>query len=156
MRWLFLVLAVALAGCYETNHEVIPPSAGIRAPVESPITWDEGGETHFSYVPATKDYRFREEDGRTGSVRAIHIRDDIYLTQVRYDDENVYGLFFFQITPTRLDIVYPVGDIETVATRHGVELEEDFVIVDYILHGPPQNIYAFLSDHAQFRFETDE
>lgn len=154
MRWLFLAITLVLAGCYETNQSVIPGSRGIRVPIESPISWDEGGQTTFSYVAATQDYRFRDDNGATGSARAIHIRDDIYLLQVRYDDEAVYGLFFFQITSTRIDLVGPVGDVVALAARHGVELEEDFLDVEYIIYGPPQNVLAFLEDHARFDFEV--
>ena len=156
MKWFVLSILLAVAGCYEVEQEVIPVSQGIRAPIESPITWDDGGETSFSYVETTRDYRFRDRDDETGSARAIHIRDDIYLLQVRYDNESVYGLFFFQVTPTRIDLVLPVGDVESLAVRHNVDMEEDYIYVEYILSGSSENILSFLRAHAQFEFQIDD
>jgi hypothetical protein len=155
MKRLVLVLALLLAGCYEVAQEVIPAATGIELPIQSPITWDDGGRTEFTWVETTGDYRFVDKDGETGSARGIHIRDDLYLIQVRYDSEATYGLYFFVITPSRIDMVLPIDTVDDLAARYGVTLSDDDAgEFDYVLGGSPENIIAFLRAHAELEFDV--
>ena len=147
--------ALAVAGCYEVDQEIIPPQLGAPVPyIYDSIDWDEGGATELSPVAFSNDKRFRDvgKDGdvSTGTLRAIHIRDNIYALQTDYDDEPCCYIVFYRIDSESLQGVDPIGDVDALAARHGVTIE--IYDLDY-LDGTPDAILAFIRAHAELGFE---
>lgn len=153
---LALIFALAVAGCYEVSGEIIPAQLGVPVPyVYDSVEWDEGGTTELSPVAYSNDKRFRDvgKDGdvSTGTLRALHIRDDIYAIQADYDDEPCCSIVFYRIDSGSVQGVDPVGDVFTLARRHGVTLEFDEVS-DYLV-GDADAVLAFIRAHAELGFE---
>ncbi|MBM3504264.1 MAG: hypothetical protein FJX65_10360 [Alphaproteobacteria bacterium] len=162
-----IVAAIAMllvSACYEVGREVIPASAGVQIPEAiSPITWNNGGSVQFSFVPATRDYRFSERsaDGsvHNGSVRAMPVRDNIYALQVLYDGSRNYEIYFLQVTATRVEWMSPQGNLVELGRRYAVnftEPENDEQWDMNRLEGNPANLLAFLRAHRELRFEKSD
>lgn len=147
--------ALAVAGCYEVDQEIIPPQLGAPVPyIYDSIDWDEGGTTELSPVAFSNDKRFRDvgKDGdvSTGTPRALHIRDNIYALQTDYDDEPCCYIVFYRIDSESVQGVDPIGDVDALAARHGVTIE--IYDLDY-LDGTPNAILPFIRAHAELRYE---
>ena len=148
--------ALAVAGCYGVDHEIIPAPLGVPVPyIYDSVEWDEGGTTELSPVAYSNDKRFRDvgKDGgvSTGTLRALHIRDDVYAVQADYDDEPCCYIVFYRIGPEDVQGVWPTGDVDALAARHGVTLEFDEVS-DYLV-GEAGTLLAFIRAHAELDFE---
>ncbi|MSO65367.1 MAG: hypothetical protein EXQ85_06160 [Alphaproteobacteria bacterium] len=118
-----LAQGLMLGACYESRQEVIPVSAGETIPMNSPITWGDGARTDFSYVALSRDYRFvhREKSGRTrnGTARTIRIRDTLYAVQLRYDDQALFEIVFFDIANNGIQ---PMEPLDSAAHAAGAPL----------------------------------
>ena len=157
-----LVAAAILtaAGCYDTDVEVIDASSAV-AVYNLPGSYipDAGGSLTISSVPHSNDYRFREvsKDNKvsTGYIRMVPLKGDIYIVQVKYDDEGGYILVFYQFTSDRhYKQMFPDVDdskLYQLAEQHGVMLDLDFMYLD----GTRSNIMAFLRAHASLPFSSD-
>ena len=147
--------ALAVAGCYEVDQEIIPPQLG--APV--PFIYDSSIGTKAAPPssapsPSATTKRFRDvgKDGdvSTGTPRALHIRDNIYALQTDYDDEPCCYIVFYRIDSESVQGVDPIGDVDALAARHGVTIE--IYDLDY-LDGTPNAILPFIRAHAELRYE---
>lgn len=163
---LVLVAAVILtaAGCYETDFEVVDAFSAVAVNgLAGSYTPDAGGSLTISAVPDSNDYRFREvsKDNQvsTGYIRMVPLKGDIYIVQVKYDDEEGYILVFYQFTidstGAHYKLMFPDVDdsrLEQLAKQHGVTLDLDFMYLD----GTRSNIMAFLRAHASLPFTYSE
>lgn len=161
----FIVLAgfVFLAGgCYEVNQEIITATDAQKVyNIVGTYTGDNPDQsTSIWEVPGTNDYRF-EEKGKSstsgGYLRAIHLRDNIYLVQAKYDDGYIYVLFFeFVVTSSRVryDPVVPTSDVSGLASQYNVKINFD-EFGDY-LEGDRRDILGFLLAHKNLEFSRVE
>jgi hypothetical protein len=159
---LVFVLAGMLSGCYELPGEVVPADQGEALPyVYNYAVMDDGGRMDFTKSTSNNDYRFQwtQKDGtkKTGTFRAIRIKDDIYAFQARYDDDSDYNVVFYRVDPNRFDPVDPVpgSDFKGLASQYSVTLEYDDMADDnnsWDAKGSPSAILAFLRAHKQFDF----
>ena len=157
----FTTALILLSGCYNIEREVIPASLGIKTPFAyDSLIFDQGGTADLSHDPYNNDYRFRTvfDDGKeidTGTFRAMHIRDDIYVLQVKYDDEPDYYLVFYKITSERVDPMEPddYSAVDALAEKHNVTVDYDYTT---FIGGNAENILAFLKDHRQLSFKPAE
>lgn len=149
------------AGCYETDFEVIDASSAVAVyGLPGSYTPDAGGSLTISAVPDSNDYRFREvsKDNKvsTGYIRMVPLKGDIYIVQVKYDDEKGYILAFYQFTSDRhYELLIPDVDdsrLNQLAAQHNVTLDLDFMSLD----GSRNNIMAFLRAHASLPFTYGE
>ena len=162
-RLLVLVAAAGLAGaCYEIEHEVILASDAVSV-YGLPGTYTSRGEstetTEISAVPNSNDYRFVEtgtDSTSSGYLRAIPLRGDIYAVQIKFDDEAVYYIMFYEFTfdssGANFVSLWVDDPVEDLALQHGVTLE--FYDVDY-LTGSRQDILNFIRAHADLSFSED-
>jgi hypothetical protein len=166
-----LVAAAILtaAGCYETDFEIIDASSAVAVNgVSGTYTKQAGGTMTISAVPHSNDYRFREvskdNKGSTGYLRMVPLQGDIYIVQVKYDNEPVYYLVFYKFTydssGARYWEMYPdVSDekLNQLAQQHGVAIDWDTSeLFIPILNGSRSNIMAFLRAHAGLPFAYSE
>jgi len=159
---LILLLVALLGGCYEIKQEVIPADQGVAVPYQyNYAQMDEGGRMDFTKSTFNNDYRFQwaRKDGsqKTGTFRAIWIKDDVYAFQARYDDEEEYSVVFYRVNANRFDPVDPAQgtDLKGLAGRYGVTLELDDMADDnnsWIVTGAPSDVLAFLRAHKDVEF----
>ncbi len=152
----FLVLAVlvsVIGGCYAVEQEVILASdAEDVYGLPGNYTWsgDDAGKTTISAVPDSNDYRFRtvsDDDVESGYLRAINLRGDIYVIQVKYDDDPDYYIAFYEFSYgdfTALDIDESTVDL---AHQSKVEIEYDYYYYTDWLVGSRRDILNFLLAH---------
>ena len=150
------VFAPAVADCYEVAQEIIPAKLGVPVHyVYDSVDWDEGGTTYLSPVAYSNDKIFRavnKDVGEpTGTLRALHICEDVYALQADYDDEPCCYIVFYRIGSDQVHSVWPTGDVDTLAARHGVTVEFDEISDD--LAGEADNVLAFIRAHAELGFE---
>jgi hypothetical protein len=160
-----LVAAVILivAGCYETDFEVIDAFSAVAVyGVTGTYNVESGGTMTISAVPHSNDYRFQEvsKDNKvsTGYIRMVPLKGDIYIVQAKYDNEDVYYLAFYRFTidssGSHYQPMYPDVDdsrLYQLAEQHDVMLDLDFIYLD----GSRSNIMAFLRAHANLPFSSD-
>jgi hypothetical protein len=166
-RWyskgiLLAVMILSIAGCYETDVEVISASAAVAVNgVPGDYTYDDGRKLTVSAVPLSNDYRFREVSKKnkayTGYLRLVPLRSDIYIIQAKYDNETVYYIDFYQFNAsTRRFQPMEAGTSEKslnqLAQKYNVKINWDEL--DFVPHltGTGSNILAFLKEHANFSF----
>ena len=150
-----------LVGCYNIDKEVIPASLGIKTPyAHDNIVFNKGGTADLSHDPYNNDYRFRTvfDEGKdigTGTFRAMHIRDDIYVLQVKYDDERDYYAVFYKITADRVEPMDPedYSAVDSLAKKHNVTIDYDYATY---VSGNAEDLLAFLKDHRQLSFVPAE
>ena len=149
------------AGCYETDFEVVDASSAVAVHgLPGSYIPDAGGSLTISAVPHSNDYRFREvsKDNKvsTGYIRMVPLKGDIYIVQVKYDDEEGYILVFYQFTSDRhYKQMFPDVDdsrLYQLAEQHGVMLDLDFMYLD----GSRSNIMAFLRAHVDLPFSSGQ
>src|SRR4030042_2792786 len=166
--WLILLAAAILtvAGCYETDVEVINASSA-AAVYGLPGTYNKesGGTMTISAVPDSNDYRFRdvskEGTASTGYIRAVPLRDNLYIVQVKYDNDAIYYLLFYQFTYDssgahyrELEAKAEEKRLDQIAQQYSVKIDWDsFDFVPY-LSGSSSNILAFLRAHASLSFSS--
>lgn len=149
-------LVLLLAGCYEVDKEVI--TAGMAEYVyDLPGTYydDNKTRTEISAVSYSKDYRFQQynedKQGDSGYLRAVRLRDDIYILQAKFDDDTYYYLTFYEFRnkhymPMWPDVTYQ--EIERLAGQYGIKMDfDDYMMVD-MLTGDAVSIMNFLRAHA--------
>jgi hypothetical protein len=117
---------VSLSGCWTAKDEVFSAREGERLPgtvylEQKGATDDIGKPMRLSLVDNSNDYAFSVEGlgppgcaGNTGTFRAIHIRNDIYILQILCKEG--YNLQFYSIASGRY---HTVGPAETAEERNG-------------------------------------
>ncbi len=158
-----------ITACYETDQEVIHIDQG--AAVDGLVgDYSHDGSTMTTEITAvaySNDYRYRrvDEDGSvtTGLLRAMPLKDTIYLVQIFNDGATTYTLTFYDFrvgsdgskTFERMIYQAPDAAIHALAEQHGVEITED-EFVDFWLSGNSENMMSFLLAHRDFPFVSDE
>jgi len=152
----FLVVCLMLAaGCYEVDQEVILASEAIAIP-GLPGTYEDRDDptksTVVSNVPDSNDYRFKSGSD-SGYLRAVPLRDDIYIVQVKYDDDRVYYLLFCRYAAGPgggfqfLEVAASPEQIDVLAREHGVQIDTDAVMMVDTVDGPRDAILSFMRAH---------
>ena len=159
LRAVLLLLAViGLAGCYQTGQAVITRENSARIPgLAGQVRTGEKLVSVFRHDPVAKDYHWQTiKQGRvakSGRLRALSIRDDVWLLQFREAKSRpVYMLVFYRFSPAerRLQVLLPdrkVGQLKTMAGRFGVMMDEN-----HRLSGRRQDILRFLMAHGSLPF----
>jgi uncharacterized membrane protein len=163
----FVLLAtvlVILAGCYETDFEVIDASSAVAVyGVAGTYNVEGGGTMTISAVPHSNDYRFREvsKDNKisTGYLRLVPLKGSIYIVQAKYDDDSFYYFDFYEFTVDSSGSHYrPMNaeidetGLDQLAQQNGVTI--DWYSIDFVpyLEGSRANIMAFLRAHTTLPF----
>ena len=152
-----------LTGCYEVDKEVITAADAVSiSGLEG--TYTSSTETMtISAVPHSHDYRFRsvtEKNVYRGYLRAMHLRDNIYLVQARYDGDSSYTLCFYRFTiDSKGDKRYRELQVDVsferllqLAKTHGIDLGMNEFAED-TLSGDREKILSFLLAHKAFSFQ---
>jgi len=161
---LLIAVVLAIAGCYETDFEVIDASSAVSV-YGLPGTYNKegGGTMTISTVPLSNDYRFqdvgKDNKASTGYLRAVPLQGNIYLVQARYDDDPVYYLGFYQFIYDSSGAHYKPMEptvaeksLDQLAKQYGVTIDwESYDFVPF-LNGSGSNIMAFLRAHASLPF----
>lgn len=155
---LFLLSLVPLiGGCYQTDSEIIRASDAISLPaLAGTYTHPQSGTTTISTVPLSRDYRFRRVSKKntvsTGYLRAVRLRGDIYIVQVKFDNEPGYLLTFFRFTANStgkefigMEANVPWERLEQLAKGHRAVLIDDGFGLS--LKGKRGDIMSFLLAH---------
>ncbi|HEV2288311.1 MAG TPA: hypothetical protein VGR81_05090 [Candidatus Acidoferrales bacterium] len=168
--------AALLAGCenYKARQEMISRGAADVMPyADSDVTLPDGTKMHLTRVAGSNDYTFTaHSDSKTpwndcdtndngtgsGTLRFMHLRDDIYAIQQKCDSENIWTISFFRIQQHDFkELDFTDKDIDKqldLAKQHNVRIDvADGDIVSSILSGSENDITAFLRDHKQMTFE---
>ena len=160
--WMGVVLLLSLvflAGCYETDQEIILMSDAKEVPGLLGEYHNDPGTifTQVTLVPGTCDYHYiqRNQKGETtstGTLRAIHLRGDIYLFQEHDSGQSEWTLFFAQFTIgrdfTKLEVA---EEVTALAQRMGVSVSRGDSI-----KGDRRKILAFLLAHKDVRLVDEE
>jgi hypothetical protein len=156
----WLVAAVALTACYESDREIIPVELGEALPYEHDLVGWAGDEeaTHFVRGAAGQDMRFehhREYEVNTGVLRAFRLKGDIFAVQVHEDDASYYSVLFYRVTPDTVARVEPVSAdaVKALAARSGVTLTNTGFGYQK-LAGEPAAKLAFVRGHARLDFRV--
>ena len=161
---LMVAIFLTVAGCYETDIEVIDVSSAVAVyGVTGTYNVESGGTMTISAVPHSNDYRFQEvsKDNKvsTGYLRLVPLQGDIYIVQAKYDNEDIYYLAFYRFTIDSSGSHYKpltadVDDerIDQLAQQNGITIDWDtFDLVPY-LEGGRAHIMSFLRAHAGLPF----
>ena len=160
---LLSIACLLLLGCYGTEQEIILANEAV-AISNLPGTYQNGvkspgGNVLVQAVQGTNDYRFEEtfEDGGTdsGYIRFIPLTGNIYIGQIKFDNDPWYYIQFFRINNGSYKELFLTSadydNIATLASSYNVELSPD-VDVD-ALKGDRADILAFLRAHANLSLE---
>lgn len=161
-----LVLALAIgmlvAGCYETDEEIITIERAVAIPgLAGEYGGGDGGGgiTTITSVPNSNEYRFAEtsdEGGTTaGTLRVIPILGGTYLVQARYDGEDTHHLLFYEFNAQsgrNMELLAPDEPVGHLAAQYGVTIEVSEDGAD-ILRGSRSAILDFLLAHRSIRFD---
>jgi hypothetical protein len=163
-----LTAIIIVAGCYETDIEIISASSAVSVyGAPGTYTREKGGTMTISAVPLSNDYRFREvsknNKASTGYLRAVPLQGNIYIVQAKCDNDPVYYLGFYQFTydssgshykpmePTALE-----QTLDQLAKQYGVTIDWDTLDFVPYLKGSSANIMAFLRAHASLSFAPSQ
>lgn len=156
---LLIIHFLFLSGCYFADHEVISASMAIKTPYShNEVVSEKVGILKLDTVTDNNDYRYlmKYHDGssETGTIRALHLRDNIYILQVKGDEEPDYEIGFFEITRDQYKEVLPVEyeEIDTIAYNNKVTIYSDAYTDS--LEGEPEGLLAFLLAHKNLAFEN--
>lgn len=162
---LLALSAVFVAGCYyESEKEIIRvgDAAGLEF-LSGGYKYDAGGgRLTITAVPGINDYRYEHVPtsgaASRGYVRLMSLGDDIYVAQIKPDDDDEYYFRFYRITSDRRFVpMEPRGAIDELAAGHDVKLvQEDWILSTALLEGSRENVLAFLRAHADLHFEVAE
>jgi hypothetical protein len=161
---LLAAIIVTVAGCYETDFEVIDASSAVAVyGVTGTYNVEGGGTTTISAVPLSNDYRFKDvsKDNKisTGYLRLVPLRGNIYIVQAKYDDDSYYYLDFYEFTVDSsgsqcrpMEPTIEEEELDQLAQQYGVTI--DWYSIDFVpfLEGSRANIMAFLRAHATLPF----
>lgn len=144
------LLALVLAACYEVGEEIVDPGMAEEVPtLPGRYSLGEGAFTVITDQPGSNDYLYQETDSggemSTGSFRAIHLRDDLYLAQVMPDDGGIFAAFFRHPASWSLILLNTTPAVFDLAPRYHVEIDADMAD---ILIGSRRDILAFLTAHT--------
>ncbi len=138
-----------LAACYEVGEEIVDAEMAEEVPtLPGRYSLGEGAFTIISDQPETNDYGYEETDSNgeasTGSLRAVHLRDDLYLAQVMPDDGGIFAAFFQHPESWLMIPLKTTPAVFDLASRFNVEIATDMAD---ILIGSRHDILAFLLAH---------
>ena len=158
---LFFILLVFISGCYEVDQEIIRAKDAL--PVRGLVgiyEVDTQTQVEITSVPYSNDYRFRHikndgsKSGACGYLRAMPLRDDIYIVQIKFDNEDYYYIRFYRFTGARQYVPLSVNEsVDNLAKEYDIEIIIDplFGLPD-ALTGAQGDILAFLLAHKKFPF----
>jgi len=161
-----IVLATVFSACYVTDREIIVASDAVAVDGLAGKFHDKGTELTVTAVPYSNDFRFQSVDKKgnssTGYLRAVPLRDRIYLVQAKYDDQPEYYLVFYEFIRSsqrvefeRLDANASDEELVNLAQQHGVKLIFDEFSFEFgieIDSGTREGIVSFLKSHRFFEF----
>ncbi|MFH0732349.1 MAG: hypothetical protein V2A72_05460 [Candidatus Omnitrophota bacterium] len=151
---LIACLSFFTTGCYDVKDEVISAKEAVAIP-DLPTTYMTYTITP---VPGSNDYRFTNTPGNnappeSGYARAVLLRDNIYIVQVKYDNYANYMVMFLKFindaNGKELRTVFP--EIKAEPSQYNVRLDVGGFF-DMTLVGGRENIMAFLKAHANANF----
>jgi hypothetical protein len=157
-----LILSLGLSalfatGCYEVSQEVILASeaVAVNGLPGSYTKDDQQTRETISAIPFSNDYRFQrfespdEKKPTSGYLRAVPLRDNIYIVQIKNDDEPGYVLDFYRFSLGEgYRHLKPNEDqAKQLARQFGVELLWDDSFGEHQLNGSRENILRFLYAH---------
>ena len=159
---LLVIVVFFLTGCYESEQEIISASDaqaifGLAGTHPNPEDPDE--VMTITAVPNSNDYRVKEvsEEGMSyGYIRAIHLRENIYIFQLKGDDQSSYSIYIVlfknkEFIPLQVD---DFDDVYRLARQYGVKLSDKLDEFDggFTLSGNRINILSFLKAHKNLDF----
>ena len=173
---LFVVgAALLVAGCqdYKARQEMVSKSAADPLPyTDSDATLPDGTKMHLTHVAGSNDYTFTAHSDQTtpwndcdtnhtgngaGSLRFLHLRDDVYAVQEKCDSEDIWTISFFRIQAHDFkELAFTDKDIDKqldLAKAHNVTVDVTDSMTSTILSGSEDNLTAFLRDHKEMTSE---
>ncbi|MDD5195720.1 MAG: hypothetical protein PHQ96_08635 [Candidatus Omnitrophica bacterium] len=152
---LLAFLCLFSSGCYDAKKEVISASEAVKIEGLPKTYWT------YAITPVTNgnDYRFlspaeKNSPAESGYLRAVPLKDNIYIVQVKYDNYQNYILMFFKLISAasgkEIRMAFPDTAIE--ASQYGVSTEVNN-FYGTTLVGNRKNIMAFLRAYAKVNFK---
>ena len=152
---LVIFLSLFITGCYDVKNEVISASEAVRI--------DTLPKTYWTYTITTvansNDYRFsspaeKDTPAESGYLRALPLKDDIYIVQIKSDNYPNYIIMFFKLANgaggKEIRMAFPVASIEP--SQYGVSTQmNNFYGITLV--GSRKNIMAFLKAYAKVNFK---
>ncbi|MFZ0640605.1 MAG: hypothetical protein WA020_01505 [Candidatus Acidiferrales bacterium] len=166
---LLLCGILMIAGCpqYFSQQEVISKSVADKIPyADSVATLDDGTKLHITQAAASNDYQFTGDghpgdvgcsDKDTGTLRFLHLRDDLFAMQEKCDDSKVWTISFYRIHEHDFqEMSLASNDDEFgLAARNNVKLATNDD-ADLNVSGSSRDVLAFLRAHKDFTFQATE
>lgn len=148
-------LSLFAAGCYDVKDEVILAHEAVSIEGLPSKYWT------YTITPIanSRDYRFaspaeKDAPAESGYIRAVPLKDNIYIVQVKYDNYQTYILMFFKlITDARgkeIRMAFPDTAIEPA--QYGVKIKVNNFYGTTLI-GRRKNILAFLKAHEKVSFK---
>ena len=159
---LLVVVVFFLTGCYESEQEIISASdaqavSGLAGTYAKP--GDPNEVITITAVPNSNGYRVKKvsEEGMSYVyIRAIHLRGNIYIFQLKVDDQSSYSIFIVlfknkEFIPLQVD---DFDDVYRLGRQYGVKLSDMLDELDggFTLSGYRTNILSFLKAHKNLDF----
>jgi hypothetical protein len=152
---LIVFLSLFVSGCYDVKYEIISASEAVRI--------DALPKTYWTYtitaVANSNDYRFSspaEKNSPTGSgyIRALPLKDDIYIVQIKADNYPNYVIMFFRLANgtggKEIRLAFPTAAIEP--SQYGVSTHTNN-FYGITLVGSRENIMALLKAYSKVNFK---
>lgn len=157
---MFLFCTV-LTGCYTTDQEVVTASLAESLPYKSDrVSLQADGDIFLTRSSFNHDYAFRQTKPddtsvRTGIIRVIRVKANIFAVQLKYDDDKGYDILFSRISANGFGLMEPKSNkaVAAVAKRYNVHLTSDLK-KGTDLAGDPSNIFKFLKALKDVEFQT--
>lgn len=139
------------AGCTYVKHEVISSSEAVRV---KGLPQDYEGYT-ITAVGGCNDYHFtkpaeKDSPAESGYARAVLLKDNIYIVQIKYDNYPDYIIMLLKFTDDAsgksLDMVFSDTDLDP--SQYGVSLKVNG-FYGATLIGSRKNIMALLKAYAK-------
>lgn len=155
-----VAMALLLSACWLSEVEVITMDMAEEVPgLDGVYEMDDGTNT-VARVPFSNDYRVHsvDFDGAvfTGTFRALHLRSNIYVVQLKFDGDEAYSLLFYRFTggpePAIVQMT-AAAEVDDMAAEHGVTLDVDESGLFGSLAGEPEAILNFLLGHRSVPLE---
>jgi len=157
--FLAALLCLVFTGCYQTNQEVITSSVAEVLPYNAEkVSLQADGDMFIKPSTTGHDYKVRyikpnDPDVKTGTLRVMRVKGNIFAVQTKYDGENFYDILFCKITANNYQIMEPVSDeaVHALAHQNNVNLTMD-IKTGNDLSGNPHEILNFLKAHKDLKF----
>jgi len=155
--FLIVCLPLLITGCYNVKDEIISAQEAVTIPGMPTV--------YMTYtitpVPGSNDYRFINTPGNnapqeSGYARAVHLKDKIYIVQVKYDNDDKYTVMFLNFIdgPGRKELRTVFPEVKVDPSRYNVRIETAGYFNTKLV-GSRENIMAFLKAHAGANFNGE-